>query len=392
MDVPVARIRICHVVYRFDTGGLENGVVNLVNRLPDDRFEHVIIALTECVPAFCARVTRPDVRFISLHKPPGHGIQVYPQLYRLFRELRPDVVHTRNLGALEVQVPAWLAGVPLRIHGEHGWDAGDPDGRLRKYQLVRRAYRPFVKRYVALSGQIANYLRDRVGVPAGRITRICNGVDTGRFRPAAARREPLPEGRFGEPGFFILGTVGRLDAVKNQLALLDLLASLGSRPGGERLRLVIIGDGPLREELARRAAGLGLADRVWFAGNRDDIPALLRALDLFVLPSLGEGISNTILEAMASGLPVLATRVGGNAELVEDRVSGTLVPIGDSTALERAVMIYMDDRAMTRAQGQVARERIEQDFSLDGMVQAYQSLYEGQDSTTVSAATGAGAR
>lgn len=371
-------MRIVHVVYRFDTGGLENGVVNLVNRLPSERFRHVIVALTECVPAFCARITRPDVQFVSLRKPPGHGINVYPALYRLFRELRPQVVHTRNLAALEAQVPAWLAGVPLRIHGEHGWDAGDPDGSSRKYQWVRRAYRPFVKRYVALSGQIQNYLQQRVGVPAGRITRICNGVDTGRFHPPAAGREPLPEGRFAEPALFVLGTVGRLDAVKNQRALLALLAARPDGPAG-RLRLVIVGDGPLRGELKREAAELGVQDRLWLAGNRDDIPALLRGLDLFVLPSLGEGISNTILEAMASGLPVVATQVGGNAELVEDGSTGTLVPPDDAGALEQAVAHYMDDQQTTRAHGQAARRRVEQRFSIAAMVDAYQALYNTAD-------------
>lgn len=371
-------VRIVHVVYRFDTGGLENGVVNLVNRLPAERFQHVIVALTECVPAFCARITRPDVRFISLHKPPGHGIKVYPALYRLFRELRPQVVHTRNLAALEAQVPAWLAGVPLRIHGEHGWDAADPDGRLRKYQWVRRAYHPFVKRYVALSGQIANYLQQRVGVPAGRITRICNGVDTQRFHPPAAGREPLPEGRFADPGLFVLGTVGRLDAVKHQRALLALLAARPDGPAGRpgpRLRLVIVGDGPLRGELEQQAAALGVQDRLWLAGNRDDIPALLRGLDLFVLPSLGEGISNTILEAMASGLPVVATRVGGNAELVADGSTGTLVPPDDAGALEQAVERYMNDPQTRLAHAQAARRRVEQGFSLTVMVNAYQALY-----------------
>lgn len=371
-------VRIVHVVYRFDTGGLENGVANLVNRLPVERFRHVIVALTECVPSFCARITRPDVRFISLHKPPGHAIKLYPALYRLFRELRPQVVHTRNLAALEAQVPAWLAGVPLRIQGEHGWDAGDPDGRLRKYQWVRRAYRPFVKRYVALSGQIQNYLEQRVGVPAGRITRICNGVDTGRFHPPVAGREPLPEGRFAGPGLFVLGTVGRLDAVKNQRALLALLAARPDSPAG-RLRLVIVGDGPLHGELERQAAELGVQDRLWLAGNRDDIPALLRGLDLFVLPSLGEGISNTILEAMASGLPVVATQVGGNAELVEDGSTGTLVPPDDAGALEQAVAHYMNNPQTTTAHGQAARRGVEQRFSMEAMVSAYQALYGAAD-------------
>ena len=163
---------IAHVLYSFDVGGLENGVVNLINHMAPERFRHIVVALAQCAPDFCQRVQRADVEFISLHKPPGHGIKLYPRLYRLFRERRPAVVHTRNLAALECVVPAALAGVPARVHGEHGWDVSDPQGTRRKFQLLRRAYSPFVSRYVALSGHIESYLVDRVGIDADRVERI----------------------------------------------------------------------------------------------------------------------------------------------------------------------------------------------------------------------------
>jgi hypothetical protein len=102
---------------------------------------------------------------------------LFPALFRLFRKYRPDVVHTRNLAALETTLPAWLAGVPVRIHGEHGWDVTDPDGTNPTYRLIRRLHRPFVTHYIALSGHLESYLRDAIGVPGGRVTRICNGVD-----------------------------------------------------------------------------------------------------------------------------------------------------------------------------------------------------------------------
>src|SRR5690606_5551515 len=142
-----------HVVYGFDTGGLENGIVNLVNNLPTARFRHAIVALTHCAPTFSARIRREDVTFIELDKPPGHAFRLYPRLLRLFREHRPAIVHTRNLAALESQLPACLARVPARIHGEHGWDVADPNGAGRKNRLLRRLYKPFVQRYIALSGQ-----------------------------------------------------------------------------------------------------------------------------------------------------------------------------------------------------------------------------------------------
>ena len=142
---------IAHVVYRFDVGGLENGVVNLINRLPQGSWRHAVLALTDVSPAFAKRVQRQDVQYVSMHKAPGHLWKLYPRLTRVFRELRPAVVHTRNLAALEAVVPAWAAGVTVRIHGEHGRDEIDPNGVRRRYQWVRRAYSPFVSRYVAVS-------------------------------------------------------------------------------------------------------------------------------------------------------------------------------------------------------------------------------------------------
>ena len=119
-------------MYRFDTGGLENGVVNLINQMPATAYRHAIISLTT-ITDFRQRIVRDDVQFIALNKPPGHAIGMYPQLFRLFRELRPAIVHTRNLAALELVVPAWAAGVPVRIHGEHGRDVGDLDAPTRSF-------------------------------------------------------------------------------------------------------------------------------------------------------------------------------------------------------------------------------------------------------------------
>lgn len=370
---------IMHVVYRFQVGGLENGLANLINRLPEARFRHAVVALTDCSPRFCARVERRDVRFVSLHKPPGHGFRLYPALHRLFREARPAIVHTRNLAALEAAVPAWTAGVPVRIHGEHGWDAFDPHGARRRYRLVRRLYRPFVTHYVALSAHIQAYLEEGVGVAAERVTRLCNGVDTLRFRPTdGGQRELVAGSPFDADGLCLIGTIGRLQAVKDQLNLVRAFALFGQRAPllAERVRLVIVGDGPLRPAVEAEIARAGITDRVWLAGERHDVPEMLRGLDVFVLPSRAEGISNAILEAMACGLPVIATAVGGNPELVVPGVTGALVPADDSAALADALVRYAADEAMARAQGRAARRLAENEYSIDGMVGRYAALYD----------------
>lgn len=368
---------VMHVVFRFAIGGLENGVVNLINRMPRERWRHAVVALTDISPAFRQRVQRDDVLYFALGKPPGHGVRVYPQLFRLFRDRRPAIVHTRNLAALEAAVPAWAARVPVRIHGEHGRDASDPDGTNRRYRWVRKLYRPFVQQYVALSRDLERYLIEAIGVPAGRVEHIYNGVDSERFRPRAGARAAIEGSPFNDPALFVVGTVGRLEAVKDQtnLARAFVRALAMSPLAARRLRLVLVGDGPLRGEIETIVRAANAESLVWFAGERDDVPQVLRGLDCFVLPSLAEGISNTLLEAMASGLPVIATRVGANADLMEDGLSGRLVPRADPDALARELLAYLADPALTRRHGRAGRQIVERRFSLDRMVGDYEALY-----------------
>ncbi|HEY9103462.1 TIGR03088 family PEP-CTERM/XrtA system glycosyltransferase [Chitinimonas sp.] len=367
---------IAHVVYRFDVGGLENGVVNLINRMPADAYRHAVISLTD-ITDFKHRITRDDVEFFALNKPPGNAVRIYPQLYRLFRQLRPAVVHSRNLAALEVTIPAWLAGVPARIHGEHGRDVSDLDGSSRKYQLVRRLYRPFVSQYVALSQDLAGYLQHKVGVPSSSISQIYNGVDATKFSPAQPRSQ-ITGCPFGEPHHRLFGTVGRMQTVKDQLTLAKAFVEvLSVHPAlRDSLRLVMIGDGPLRAQAMTVLEAGGVAELSWLPGERSDVADILRGLDCFVLPSLAEGVSNTILEAMASGLPVIATRVGGNAELMIEGESGLLVPSADVPAMAQAILHYAQHPELAHRAGEVGRAEVERRFSLDAMVATYQRLYD----------------
>lgn len=367
---------IVHVIYRLDFGGLENGLVNLINGLPEDRYRHVVVSLTDAT-TFRQRIERDDVQVVTLHKRPGIRPDLYFTLWRLFRRLRPAIVHSRNLAALEAQLPAGLAGVPVRIHGEHGWDVEDLHGTDRKRRWIRRRLRPWVHRYVALSRHIREYLQQQIQVSSDRIVQIYNGVDVHRFTPSA-HRASLPETAPGTPGRFVVGTVGRLQAVKDQQLLIRAVSALVARRPDlrERLYLVVVGDGPEREALNALIAEGGIRGQVWMTGSRDDVPDLMRAMDLFVLPSLAEGICNTVLEAMACGRPVIATAVGGNPELLEPGVTGELVPAGEPEALADAIEVYADDPERARRHGLAARQRAETAFSLDAMVAGYQALYD----------------
>ena len=353
-------------------------MVNIINRMASGRYRHAILAIDEVAPAFAARVQRDDVVFYALHKPPGHSIHLYPRIWRLIRELRPAIVHSRNLAALEVQVPALVARAPVRIHGEHGRDVGDLDGNNIGLQRLRKIYSLFVHRHVTVSKDLEHYLVRRVGIAAQKVQQIYNGVDTDRFRPASGGPEAMAGCPFGAPGHWLVGTVGRMQGVKNQTLLARaFVRALELQPDARRqLRLVLVGDGPLRQASLDILQSSGVAGLAWLPGERRDVPELMRGLHAFVLPSLAEGVSNTILEAMATGLPVLATAVGGNAELVQSGLTGELVPSEDVDSLAAAMLRLFADPARAAAMGHEARVQAARRFSLDAMVESYASLYD----------------
>lgn len=373
------RRRIVHVVYRFGVGGLENVVVQLINCLPADQFEHVVLSLTS-VSDFRNRVRQPDVQFIELHKPPGHAIPLYPRIFRLLREVRPDVLHTCNLAALEIAPLAWLARVPLRVHAEHGWDAHDPKGESRRYQQVRKLYKPFVSHYVAVSEEINTYLGRVIGVPVHERSLIANGVDTDHFSPASGSRVAVQGCPFDLDKHWLVGTVGRLQTVKNQPLLARAFVSLlRSHPEAmDRMRLVVVGEGPLRAEIEDILSRAGVRQLAWLAGSRDDVAEILRSLRCFVLPSQAEGTSCTLQEAMASGLPVVATAVGGTSDLVEPNVTGKLVPPDDEAAMADAIWSLFGSAERAMIFGRMARDHAMKRFRLDDMVARYGQLFSGE--------------
>lgn len=359
---------VVHVVNSLAVGGLENGVVNLVNTTAA-RFRHVIVCMTADGPLH-GRL-RPEVEVVVLGKRPGQDPWALLRLVRLLRHLRPLIVHSRNWPAVDAIPAARVARVPLVVHGEHGREVADPEGRNLRRNRIHRALAPLVHHFVTVSADLRRWLIEDVRVPAAKVTAIHNGVDLSRFGRGGKLESRM---RLSLPAdASIVGTVGRLDPVKDQAGLIRAFAQV--RAQHPAALLVVAGDGPCRAELERLAAGLGQRDHVRLLGNRDDIPTVMSALDVFVLPSIAEGISNTILEAMATGLPVVATRVGGNPELVEEGVGGTLVPRSDPDALAAAIAAYTGDAELRRRHGQASRQRAIGHFSLERMSQAYANLY-----------------
>jgi sugar transferase (PEP-CTERM/EpsH1 system associated) len=374
---PGERPLVLHVLHCFDTGGLENGVVNLINHMHG--YRHAVLALTE-VTDFRDRIARPDVECIALHKRPGQTAWQFHRLFHVFRQLRPHIVHSRNLAALEAQLPAWAAGVPVRIHGEHGLDPLNKSSIGISYDQVRRFYKPWVHHYMALSNELRTYLEERVHVPPAHISKITNGVDGARFHPPAGAPQRIAGCPFDPAQHWLVGWVGRMQAIKDPVLLARaFVQAVTRRPALHgRLRLVMVGDGPQQARARAVLEAADMAPLAWFPGERNDVPEILRGLHAFALPSLSEGISNVVLEAMASGLPVLATRVGGNPELVLQGQTGYLVAPADPCAMATGLLRLADDPEHAAALGRSGRARVDASFSLQAMVRAYQAIYDRQ--------------
>jgi sugar transferase (PEP-CTERM/EpsH1 system associated) len=363
---------IVHIVHRFDTGGMENGMVNLFNTLSPERYRHTVVALTD-FSEFRQRITAQPVEFHALHRAPGHGLGWAVRLWRLLRQLKPDLVHTRNLAALEAQFVAAAAGIRATVHGEHGRDVFDLYGQNWKYNLLRRAARPLVSNYIAVSRDLETWLRVAIRVPPRKLHQIYNGVDSAKFRPRVG-----PRPGYAHPESIVFGSVGRMVEVKDYPTLTRAFIQLVHQQPerAARARLVIVGDGPARTTCLDLLQAAGLAHLAWLPGERHDIAEIMQALDVFVLPSKNEGISNTILEALASGLPVIATAVGGNVELVEPGVNGVLVQPGDVAGMAQALLGYLDAAARIAEHGANARRQAEQRFSIPAMAAAYATVYD----------------
>jgi sugar transferase (PEP-CTERM/EpsH1 system associated) len=254
----------------------------------------------------------------------------------------------------------------------------DPEGTIRRYRLLRRTLSPLVHRFIALSRDLERYLLGTVGIPATKVVRIVNGVDLERFRPGAGGRAPLPgNAPFDSDGRVVIGSVTRMHEVKDPLTLARAFVRLVERGYASKACLVLVGEGPLLEEVRRVLREADAERHAWLAGEIQDVAPLMRSFDVFALTSRMEGISNTILEAMASGLPVVATGVGGNAELVETGVTGTLTPPQNPDTLADVLARYVDDETLRRTQGRAGRARAEEEFGLDGMMARYMAVYDG---------------
>jgi sugar transferase (PEP-CTERM/EpsH1 system associated) len=368
------RIHVAHVVHNLERGGLQNGIANLLSRLPSERWRHTVFALAGLGPA-AARLP-PEIAVRALERRPGRDWRV---VWRLARELRADppaIVRTYNWATwLEGFAAARLARVPALVHSEHQQPFGETPAERRRRDRVRRFLARRTDAVIALSREIARRLEGEVGVDPGRITTIVNGVDCAAIAAAAAgadRTAKLAALGLG-PETLVVGAVGRIVVEKDFGTLVAALPAIAA--GDPRAHVILAGDGPLKEGLVRRAETLGVSDRLHLLGERADVPEILGIVDIFVLPSVSEGISNTILEAMAAGCAIVTTPVGGTPEIVERGRTALFVEPRRPEALARAVLELARDPLRRAALGAEARRVAREERSLEGMARRYDALY-----------------
>ncbi len=360
-------IHVVHVQESLEVGGLENGVVNISNGLDPERFQTTICCLNRLGP-LTNKISNLRVRTLCLYEREGKRPGLFLKLRRLFSTLSADIIHTHNFySGLYGIVAGRLGGGFKVIHGEHG---NHSFSSVTGDAVVRFVY-PLADRILTVS-EAVEYALIQEGIPPAKIKCIRNGVDTDRFNPSA----PYP-GNGHSQGFgdnhTVFGYVGRLSPEKGVDRLIDAFARVHrDHPAS---RLTIVGDGPVLEQLRHLADSLAIQEAVQFVGARLDVDEFYRRFDIFVLPSLVEGMSNVVLEAMASGLAIIATDVGGNGELITSGQNGLIVKADCVEALANTMRMLATEKEYRRRLAEAALYRARADFSVKRMIEDYSNLY-----------------
>lgn len=372
--------KVAHLVYSFGTGGLERVIVNLING-SHTAVDHQVITQVDD-HSFSSKLA-VDVPFFCIDKRDGTDLGSHWRLYKLLRKLKPDVLHTYNFGTLEYQFVAWLAGVKLLVHAEHGRESSYKKiANPAKYEYFRRLIAVFINYFVVVSPDLESWAKDRIKLSDRKLRLVYNGIDLNEFGHSRASDSVFDPSSTSA----VFVSVGRLVDVKNHALLIQAfyLARKSTECGNDsgaaneaikRARLVIVGDGPNCNALQQQVKTLGLEDSVELMGHCDDVPAVLNRATVFVLSSRYEAQPMTALEAMAYHLPIIATDVGGVSHIIENHHNGLLVASEDEQGLASALCYMLNNPAAMQEMGTNGRRLVEQSYSVEAMAGNYLQLY-----------------
>lgn len=366
------RLRVMHVLDRLNIGGTEKAVLKLIEGMNEDLFEHYLCTLrgSSVLPG----KWNSGLTLLNLGGQRSNFQFNVPRLVKVMRATRPAIVHSRNWGAIEAVTAARLAGVPAVVHSEHGYELDMQPGLPLRRRLLRHLVYRMASRVATVTHDLKAYHAAQAWWRPERIRVLYNGVNLDEFKSQPQSREVMRQ-QLGIPQHaLVLGSVGRMVRLKDFVTLLKAASLLATQI--PNLYVVLVGSGPELSKLQQFAASSPeLSGRVIFPGMLDRVADALNAMDIFVLPSLMEGMSNTLLEAMAVGLPLVATRVGGNVEVVAEGRCGYLFTPEDVPGLAGLLRTLLRDAHLRAEFAKAARERAVTDFSLQAMVRRYRDLY-----------------
>lgn len=362
------KLRVCFVIGQLGKGGAERQLVELVRGLDWKIFKPTVVSLSE--GGYWAGTLRDmGIQVIELRRTKNHEAARLVALFKVLRRIRPRIVHTFMFSANTYgRLAAMLAGVPVVVASERSLPVRGKD-KTNVEILIDSVLSFFSSAVICNSDAAAATLRKRLFFRKKAIFVVHNGIEADTYSsPGAMRR------RKGS----VIGTVGNLYPVKNHELFLRIAKALSEKMGEEDLQFVIVGGGPLMSALEEMARGLGILSQVTFTGERNDVHQVLQEMDIFVMTSRYEGLSNAIMEAMATGLPVVAGDVGGNRELVEDGMTGYLCSPTDVFGFSEKIATLLRNKVQAKTMGKRGRDRIKGQFSVAVMVKKIEAIYGGR--------------
>lgn len=363
----MAQINVLQLITGLDIGGAEKLLLSTARRLNSNKYRTIVCYL-KGEGALSEDFEKSGIAVIALGMRHRLDFTAIIKLVRLIKKERIGLVQTHLIHAHIIgRIAAKLVGVPVIISTEHNlYNRG---GKYLLLNLINRITARFTDRMIAISEAVKDSIVESGRIRASRVSVIYNGIDTNEFKRINGKREEFPI----NPAPSVVGMVARLEPQKGHRYFLKAASQVVKDIPG--VKFLVVGDGPLKEKLRTQATKLGLSRDVIFAGSRRDVPQILGALDILVLPSLWEGLSNVILEAMAAGKPVVATEVGGIPEVVKDGETGLLVPPKDPDALARAIVKLLQNKELAKRMGRAGKKRVKEHFTIERTVAQTEKLY-----------------
>ncbi|MFH1904714.1 MAG: glycosyltransferase family 4 protein [bacterium] len=362
-------IKVLHIITRMDKGGSAQNTLLTVRKVNTNKFESKLVCGS-------VRDVKPDDDFIIIPQLSRdikffRDLSAFLKLYKIIKQTKPHIVHTHTSKAgILGRWAAKFAGVPIVIHTPHGNVFSGYFGYFmtKLFVIAERISAHITDRIITLTPKgIDQHLRQKIG-KRNKYISICSGVEVEKFANAKENKDVLNIAQ----NDIIIGVVARLVTVKGHRYLLEAMKLMES----QSIKLLIIGDGPLRRELEEQAIESGIEKNVVFLGQRKDVPELLSVLDIFVMPSLNEGMGRAIAEAMVAEKPVIASKVGGIPDVVDDKITGILVSSKSPEALANAITYLMKNPEIAAQMGQEGKKKAVKNFGINSMIEQIENLYE----------------